>query len=70
MHAAKVAGVAPAQLALVAAHAWDTHGAGRAGLITGWVQRQEKRYPSTMAAPDVQGETLVQVCDGLLAITR
>lgn len=33
LHAAKSMNVEPHQLALVAAHAWDIHGAGRAGLL-------------------------------------
>src|SRR5438552_11048148 len=32
LHAAKECGVEPSRVALVAAHAWDTHGAKRAGL--------------------------------------
>jgi len=42
LHAAKIVDVAPGQLALVAAHAWDVHGASQAGLTTGWVSRLEK----------------------------
>jgi len=40
LHAAKVTNVGTDEFALVAAHAWDTHGAGRAGLTTGWVGRE------------------------------
>lgn len=68
LHAAQVAGVRPADLALVAAHAWDVHGAKRAGLIAGWVRRQEGRFSPAMEPPDVRGETLVEVCDALLAL--
>ena len=45
-HAARECRVEPSAMALVAAHAWDTHGAKRAGLVTGWVQRQDKRQTS------------------------
>jgi 2-haloacid dehalogenase len=66
LHAADVAGVPPGQLALVAAHAWDIHGASQAGLITGWVSRLEKRFDPSMNPPDATGDTLVSVCRKLL----
>jgi 2-haloacid dehalogenase len=67
-HAASVAGVPVERLALVAAHAWDCHGAKRAGLITGWVSRLEGRFGDIFEAPDVRGDDLVEVADGLLAL--
>lgn len=67
-YAAESLGVPPGRLALVAAHAWDCHGAKRAGLVTGWVSRLETRYPPVFAAPDVTGRTLVEVADGLLSL--
>ena len=68
LHAAKVAGVAPDELALVAAHAWDIHGANQAGLSTGWVSRLEKRFHPAMSPPDVTGSTLVEVSERLLLL--
>ena len=68
LHAAKVARVAPGELALVAAHAWDVHGASRAGLVTGWVSRLEKHFLSVMNPPDVTGDTLTEVAKRLLAL--
>jgi 2-haloacid dehalogenase len=68
LHAAKVAGVTPGELALVAAHAWDVHGARQAGLVTGWVSRLEKHFLPVMNPPDVTGETLTEVTQGLLAL--
>jgi 2-haloacid dehalogenase len=68
LHAARIAGVDPSRLGLVAAHAWDTHGAKQAGLVAGWVQRQDKQYSSVMTPPDVRGNTLVEVIDALLAL--
>jgi 2-haloacid dehalogenase len=68
LHAARMAGVDPSRLALVAAHAWDTHGAKQAGLVAGWVQRQDKQYSSVMTPPDVRGNTLVEVVDALLGL--
>lgn len=67
-HAATSTQVPPDQVALVAAHAWDTHGAHQAGLITGWVARLEDDFPAIFAAPDVTGRDLVEVVSGLLAL--
>jgi 2-haloacid dehalogenase len=68
LHAAATLGVEPGQLAMVAVHAWDVHGAVRAGLVGGWASRLEGTYPPTFDAPDVQGADLRQVVDGLLAL--
>ncbi|NEE03616.1 haloacid dehalogenase type II [Phytoactinopolyspora halotolerans] len=65
-HAAASTGVRAEQVALVAAHAWDTHGAHQAGLTTGWVARLEDRFPAVFAPPDVIGNDLVEVVQGLL----
>jgi 2-haloacid dehalogenase len=67
-HAAHTCQVPPDQVALVAAHSWDTHGANQAGLVTGWVSRLEHRFPPAFTPPDVTGPDLVTVVDGLLAL--
>ena len=67
-HTAKVAGVAPGQIALVAAHGWDVHGAACAGMTTGWVMRREKRFPQAFEGPNVGGESLIEVVRGLLSL--
>ena len=67
-YVARVAGVEPADLALVAAHAWDCHGAHRAGLVTGWVSRHERRFNPALGRPDVSGGTLDEVAAGLLGL--
>ena len=67
-HAAHSTQVPPDRVALVAAHAWDTHGAHQAGLATGWVARLEDHFPDVFAAPDVVGPDLVAVVEGLLAL--
>jgi 2-haloacid dehalogenase len=67
-HAATSSNVQPDRIALVAAHAWDTHGAHEAGLVTGWVSRLEDEYPRVFAPPDVTGPDLVTVVDGLLRL--
>ena len=64
-HAAKIAGVAPSEMALVASHAWDIHGAKNAGLLAGFVARGQI-YPGTMNAPDGIGVSLLDVARALL----
>lgn len=66
LHTAKKLDVNPAKLALVAAHGWDIHGAKEAGLIAGFVARKEKAPSPTMAQPDVQDASLVEVVERLL----
>ncbi|WP_026877153.1 haloacid dehalogenase type II [Jiangella gansuensis] len=68
LHAAHRTDVVPARVALVAAHAWETHGAHRAGLTTGWVARLEDDFPAVFEPPDVTGRDLVEVVRGLLAL--
>lgn len=68
LHAARAAGIAPEQMALVAGHAWDVHGAKRAGLRAAWVKRQDRQFQPAMAVPDVQGETMLEVASALLAL--
>lgn len=69
LHAVKATGVAPHELALVAAHAWDIQGAASAGLTTGWVGRNNERFPAAMHPPTVKGEALTEVVKGLLRLT-
>jgi len=69
LHAAEVAKAKPGHLALVAAHDWDVHGASRAGLVTGFVARK-KGYHPLLDKPDVNGPTLKEVADGLLALPK
>lgn len=68
LHAARSIGVEPERLALVAAHAWDVHGAKQAGLVAAWVRRQDKAYQAAMQPPDLQGDTLAEVVDKLIAL--
>jgi 2-haloacid dehalogenase len=67
-HAAAVLGVEPERLALVAVHAWDVLGAGRAGLLTGWVSRREVSFHPAMPPPTVAGPSLPEVVSRLLAL--
>ncbi len=61
-------GLAPAQVALVAVHPWDVHGAQRAGLRGGLVVRPGDVGPQpAYLPPDVVGEDLPAVVAGLTA---
>lgn len=55
-------------VALVAVHAWDCHGARQAGLTTGWASCLERYFPQAFQRPDVVGGDLVEVAQGLLAL--
>jgi 2-haloacid dehalogenase len=67
LHAARCAGVEPQDCALVATHAWDIHGAGCAGLTTGFVSRG-RPFPGTMMTPHVVGESLIDVARELVQL--
>ena len=67
LHAASASGVDPGEMALVATHAWDIHGASAAGLTTGFVVRRQS-YPAVMHRPDVEGRTLLDTVNALMAI--
>ncbi len=55
-------------VALVAVHAFDCHGAHAAGLTTGWAGRLEKHYAEIFTRADVIGEDLVEVATQLTAL--
>ena len=65
---AEVLGLDPRRVAMVAVHAWDVHGAGQAGFVTGWAARLEGHYPAVFDPPDVSGPDLVAVAGGLLTL--
>lgn len=56
------------RMALVAVHAWDCHGAKRAGALSGWCSRLEGEPGDVFEAADVRGDDLVEVVEGLLAL--
>lgn len=64
LHAAQLAGIVPSEMALVATHAWDVHGAKHAGLTAGFVARGQA-FPATMLQPDVTGASLLDVARAL-----
>lgn len=56
------------RLALVAVHAWDCHGAKRAGATAGWCSRLEYEPGDIFLPADVTGDTLVEVADKLMSL--
>lgn len=67
-YAAQVAGVPAEKIAMVAVHPWDLHGAAAAGLVTGWVNRDGRGYPSVFRPPAVEAANLDAVVAGLLGL--
>lgn len=65
LHAATRIKIRPEELALVATHPWDVHGAKSAGLITGYVHRTAP-FPAFMLTPDATGGSLLDVTKALL----
>lgn len=59
-HAARAAALVPGEIAMIATHPWDLHGARIAGLMTGYVARGVP-YSPALEAPDLTGETLLEV---------
>lgn len=56
------------RMALVAVHAWDCHGAKRAGAIAGWCARLEGERGDVFLPADVTGNNLVEVAEKLLEL--
>jgi 2-haloacid dehalogenase len=50
---------------LVAVHPWDIHGAHKAGLASGLINRTGALYPGFFARPDVEAPTLVELARAL-----
>ena len=67
LYAAQAAGVAPGEMALIATHPWDLHGAKVAGLLSGCVARG-RPYSAVLQGADVTGETLLDVASKMVRI--
>ena len=52
-----------ARSAMIAAHAWDTNGAMNAGMLAGWVRRQDSVFHPAMSAPAFESDNLVELVD-------
>jgi len=63
-------GVATAELRMVAAHAWDVHGALRAGCAAAFVERPGVLWNPLLERPDVVGKDLGEVAERVIAIDR
>jgi 2-haloacid dehalogenase len=66
--AAGICDVPPDRLALVAAHAWDVHGAQRAGLTGAWFPRSERDSAAVFEPPHVRSDDLPGAVAALLAL--
>lgn len=63
--AVKSVGSEPACCAMIAAHAWDTAGAMNAGMLAGWVRRQDAVFHPAMTEPTCRSGHLVELVDEL-----
>lgn len=67
-YTAKTLNCARDRMALVAVHAWDCHGAKKAGCLSGWCSRLEGKPGDVFLPADVTGDDLIEVVDQLLAL--
>lgn len=67
LHACRKSKALPENTVLVAAHAWDVHGAKQAGLGTAWVVRMDKTFHSGMSPPDFQADSLTRLVQSIMA---
>lgn len=59
-------GVAADEVAMVAVHPWDVHGAKAAGLVGGWLDRSgQGRYPPGFHTPDLVAQRLPELVERL-----
>ena len=64
-YALEVCRASASESMLVAVHPWDIHGAHRAGLATGYINRAGALYPGFFARPDIEAPTLVELAQAL-----
>lgn len=64
-YALGVCGADPMDAMLVAAHPWDTDGAGRAGLASAWINRSGGPYPRYFRKPDLEAASMLHLADQL-----
>ena len=57
--------VTPGEAMLVAVHPWDIDGAARPRLRTGWLNRNDARYPRYFTSPEVRARDLVDLAQRL-----
>ena len=66
-HAAERLGIEPRRVTLIAAHAWDVHGAKQAGLDAVWIDRTEHQWPFPRGKPRRVAHDLVEAVELVLA---
>jgi 2-haloacid dehalogenase len=59
--------VAPAEAVLIAVHPWDVHGAKRAGLCGGWLNRAGLPWPEVFERPDASAGDLPELASSITA---
>ncbi|TFV79312.1 haloacid dehalogenase type II [Blastococcus sp. CT_GayMR19] len=64
-YAARVCGVDPSQMMLVAVHPWDIDGAARTGMATTWINRDGLPYPEYFNPPTHTVTALTELPDRL-----
>jgi 2-haloacid dehalogenase len=66
-YAARACQLPPGRIMLVAVHPWDLHGAHRAGLRTGWIDRGSAPYPDYFAPPDARATGIAELARQITA---
>lgn len=59
-----------ANVAMISSSGWDIHGAGRAGLQTGWLRRTQSYQSMRFGEADVIGSDLSSVSEALFAVRQ
>ncbi len=67
-HAVRIIARPASEVALIAVHAFDCHGAKSAGWVTGWASRLEGHYAEMFTPADIVGDDLIEVATGLLGL--
>lgn len=68
-HAAEIAGVAPSELWMVAAHDWDLVGARAVGLSTAFIDRPGQSWAPTFPPPDLVVADFAGLADHLVGLS-
>jgi 2-haloacid dehalogenase len=65
-YAARACSAGIGQMMLIAVHPWDIHGANRAGMRTGWINREGAPYPGYFSAPDLSAPDLPALAEQII----
>ena len=68
--AARELGVRPSDIRMVAAHAWDVHGAMRAGCAAAFVERPGAMWNPLLGRPDIVGTDLGEIAERVIEVDR